>query len=189
VLLGTRSWQWDAAGNRMTLSRPVPAPLGFSHALVQNFAGGNTMVLNRAALDLVRRALPGLPVPAVHDWWLYQLISGAGGTVILDPAPRLLYRQHPGNQIGANDSAAAKARRFLQMLGGTYRGWMDQNLAALEARQELLTPQSRRLLAGISQGRNRGLLHRLRMLHGTGLHRKGAVNHTALWLAAALRRI
>lgn len=189
ALIGSRSWEWNEARNTVTLSRRVPGPLGFSHALVQNFAGGNTMVLNRAALELVQRALPGVPVPAVHDWWLYQLVSGAGGTVLHDGGARILYRQHTANLIGANAGLASSVRRFLWMLGGTYRGWMDRNIAALEACSGLLTQDARRILAQAAKGRDGPLLRRLAMLRETGLHRKGGLNQAALWLAAALHRL
>jgi glycosyltransferase involved in cell wall biosynthesis len=190
VLLGTRSWEWHATGNRRQLSRPVPEPWDFSHALMQNYAGGNTMVLNRAALQLVQAALArGGPCPAVHDWWLYQLISGAGGRVILDPEPRLLYRQHPGNQIGANSGLPSKLHRFWLMLRGTYRSWMDRNLATLAAHEDLLTPEARALLTRLRQDRDGGFLTRMRLLAQTPLHRKGWSNQMTLWIAAALRRM
>ncbi len=59
----------------------------FANALVQNLFGGHTAVLNRSALNLVRQA--GVPAGIVyHDWWLYQLVSGAGGRLVLDAARR-----------------------------------------------------------------------------------------------------
>lgn len=189
ALLGTRSWEWDPETDHRRLSRPIPAPLDFSHALAQNFAGGNTMVLNRAALDLVQRALPDLPEPAVHDWWLYQLISGAGGVIILDDRPQMLYRQHRRNQIGANSGLGSKLRRFGAMLGGTYRGWTDMNIAALETCADLLTPEARTLLARFAHDRHGPLSSRLALLRDTGLHRKGRLNQATLWLAAALKKI
>lgn len=189
MLLGTRSWEWIPELDQKRLSRSIPAPLDFTHALVQNFAGGNTMVLNRAALRLVQRALPDTPIPAMHDWWLYQLISGAGGEVLLDSEPRLLYRQHADNQVGANSTLGSKIRRFSQMLSGTYRQWMDQNLAALHHHEALLTPENARLLARVSHDRDATLPRRLQMLRQTRIHRKGRANQTALWIAAALRRM
>lgn len=190
ALAGSRSWEWfPGEGGRRQLSRAVPEPYDFSHALAQNYAGGNTMVLNRAALALVQRALPGLPEPAVHDWWIYQLVAGAGGAVMLDPEPRLLYRQHGGNQIGANASLGSKLNRFRAMLGGTYRHWMGRNIAALQSCRHLLTPAARRLLEQVADGRDGPLAARLALLRETGLHRKGRLNQTSLWLAAALGKL
>ena len=56
-------------------------PFSFANALVQNVAAGNTIVLNRPALDLVQLAAAAADRAGItaHDWWLYQLIIGAGG--------------------------------------------------------------------------------------------------------------
>lgn len=189
TLLGTRSWEWDSRRDQRQLSRAVPRPHDFRHALVQNFAGGNTMVLNRAALHLVQRALPRIRDAAVHDWWLYQLISGAGGRVILDPKPQILYRQHAGNQIGANNTLSSKLCRLGAMLNGTYRHWNDLNIAALEPNMDLLTPASQTILTQFIRNRQAPLRRRLQMLRQTGLRRKGAFNQASLWLAALLDRL
>lgn len=189
ALLGTRSWEWDPGTDRRQLSRPVPPPYDFRHALVQNFAGGNTMVLNRASLDLVQRALPHTRDAAVHDWWLYQLISGAGGTVLLGEVPHILYRQHHGNQIGANTGLRSKLKRFHAMLHGTYRGWNDLNVTALTAARDLLTPDAQEILSRFAQDRDGTLPARLSMLRSTRLHRKGHINQATLWLAAMLGKL
>lgn len=189
MLLGTRSWEWVAETGQRRLSRLVPEPLDFTHALVQNYAGGNTMVMNSAAVRLLQQALPNLPLPAAHDWWLYQVISGAGGTVLLDQEPRILYRQHSNNQVGANATFASKLKRFTQMLTGTYRQWMDQNLAALNSHKTLLTKQNIRLLERVTRDRDATLPHRLRLLTETRLHRKGRTNQVALWIAVAFRKM
>ena len=189
ILLGSRSWEWYDRADIRRLSRPIPEPLDFTHALAQNFAGGNTMVLNRAAVKLVQSALSDLPEPALHDWWIYQLISGAGGRVILDPEPRILYRQHGRNQVGANTGVWAKMARIRRAISGTYRGWMDQNLAALQAHPDLLTPEARALTNGLAQARKAPLRQRLSFLRHSRLHRKGWANQVALWVATALRRM
>jgi len=189
ALLGTRSWEWDGETDRRTLSRPVPPPYEFRHALVQNYAGGNTMVLNRAALDLVQACLPGLPTPAVHDWFLYQLIAGSGGAVLLDETPQILYRQHRSNQIGANSSLRSKLKRTGDMLRGTYRGWNTANIAALSACQAHLTPQARALLARFAKDRHGATPARLAMLRDTGLYRKGRANQAMLWVTTLLNRL
>ncbi len=189
ALLGTRSWEWDPATGRCHLSRPVPGPHDFRHALVQNFAGGNTMVLNRAGMALVQQAVPRVRDVAVHDWWLYQLISGAGGTVLFGQDPQILYRQHPGNQIGANRSLGSKLARFMAMLRGTYRHWNDLNTEALMVNADLLTDDARALLERFARDRQGGLRDRLALLRETGLHRKGRINHATLWLAALLKRL
>jgi len=189
ALLGTRSWEWHPDHDHQTLSRVVPPPHDFRHALVQNFAGGNTMMLNRAGLALVQRALPQVRDAAVHDWWLYQLITGAGGLVILDQTPQILYRQHDSNQIGANRGLGSRLRRFRAMLDGTYQRWNSLNISALEPNMALLTAESQAILSSFIRHRHAPLMLRMRMLRQTGLRRKGRINQASLWLAALLNKL
>lgn len=188
-LVGGRSYVCAAdLGQRRLSPLPRRQP-SFRHALVQNFAGGNTMMLNRAGLDLARAAAAEAGRVVVHDWWLYQIISGAGGTVIFDPAPLLLYRQHAGNQIGANSGVEAKLKRLRWMLRGRFRRWNAINLAALRASAHRFTPENRALLDDFARLQRAGLIARLTILRRLGLYRNGLQGMVSLWLAAALGRI
>lgn len=190
ALLGTRSWEWFPQTDQRQLSRPIPGPYPFCHALTQNFAGGNTMMLNQAGLRLVLHALPPQDcAPAVHDWWLYQVLSGAGGAVLFSDTPHILYRQHGANQIGANRGLRSRITRLNAMLRGTYHQWNTQNIAALQSAKPLLTPEALEILEHFTAARCGTLPARLRMLRETGLHRKGAVNQVSLWLAAAMGKL
>ena len=189
ALYGARSYETDAALKNPRLSREMPPPWGFGHALAQNFAGGNTMVLNAAALALAKPCLQGLPEPVVHDWFLYQLIAGAGGLVVFDDAPVLYYRQHPGNMIGAAGGIGPKLSRARAMFSGTYTEWSTRNIASLRHCRALLTADSRALLDDFAAHRHASLPARLKMLRRTGMHRKGKLNQAGLWLAALLGRI
>ena len=189
ALYGARSFETDAMLGHPRRSRAMPPPWNFAHALAQNFAGGNTMLLNAAALALVRSCLPGLPEPVVHDWFLYQLIAGAGGRIIFDDAPVLFYRQHPGNLIGAAGGIGAKLSRARAMFSGTYTEWSDRNIASLRHCKTSLTPASRALLDDFATHRHASLFARLKMLRRTAMHRKGRLNQAGLWLAALLGRI
>ena len=88
-----RSWVCNEELKNRYRSRGLRRPASFRHALVQNIAGGNTMMLNRAALDLARKASFETRHIVMHDWWLYQIITGVGGEIIFDDQPFLLYRQ------------------------------------------------------------------------------------------------
>jgi glycosyltransferase involved in cell wall biosynthesis len=92
-------------------------PPSFRNALVQSIAGGNTMVFNQAAKTLIEKA--GIQNVPSHDWWAYQLISGAEGDIYYDPTPHLLYRQHEGALIGGNRSFSAKIERVWMLLQGS----------------------------------------------------------------------
>lgn len=164
-------------------------PPSFPNALVQSIGGGNTMVLNRAALDLAQETARHARGVVAHDWWLYQIVSGAGGRVIYDPEPMVLYRQHGSNLIGANDRALASVSRLAQLLGGRFRDWNTANLAALEASSHWLTPEARAILAQFRRTRDGPARDRLAALRAAGLYRQTAKGNLALKLAALLNRI
>jgi len=77
---------------------PMRKPPSFEGALVENIVTGCTAALNSAGTRLMQRG--GVPDKVhFHDWWLYLVLS-AFGTVLVDSAPTLLYRQHGKNLIG-----------------------------------------------------------------------------------------
>ena len=189
VLYCARTWECDADLSNRRVSTPRSCPACFEHALVQNIAGGNTMMLNRAAVDLTRITAANVGHVAVHDWWAYQIITGAGGQVVYDPDPVLLYRQHPQNVIGANRGFLAKLRRLRAMLGGTLREWTTQNIAALRAARAHLSDENNLRLEQFAQARDGGLLARLRLMRDPGIFRQGRIGQLSLALALALRRL
>jgi glycosyltransferase involved in cell wall biosynthesis len=168
-------------------------PAGFRHALVQNIAGGNTMLLNRAATALLQACAADVQSAAqalvVHDWWVYQIITGCGGQVLFDPEPGLLYRQHSGNLIGANVGVRAKVVRLKLMILGRFQEWNGLNIRALSLSEWRFTPQNRQLLADFTALRQAGFYRRLWLLHKAGLYRQGLQGRLSLWLAAALGKI
>jgi glycosyltransferase involved in cell wall biosynthesis len=171
------------------VSPDFPHPPDFRNALVQSIGGGNTMVLNRAALDLAAAAAAEASDPVAHDWWLYQLITGCGGQVIRDDEPALFYRQHDGNLIGANLSARASLSRILALLGGRFRTWNDVGLAALEGSMHRFTPEARAVLQSYVAARTGPPGTRLRALRASGVYRQGRLGMAALYIACALRRL
>ncbi|MCB2092989.1 MAG: glycosyltransferase family 2 protein [Rhodobacteraceae bacterium] len=171
----------------ITLSRYWARRFSFANALVQNVAAGNTIMLNRAALNIAQAVDPG--DIAAHDWWLYQIISGAGGRIIWDDEPVLLYRQHPGNEMGRNDTPRAWVARLRQILSGGFRDWNERNIRALRAAESMLTPANRALLERFAAMRSAGLSGRLAGLFGTGIYRQTTPATVALWLAALFNRL
>lgn len=186
ALYCSRTWVTDSDLGNRRLSPDYAKPPGFANALLQNIAGGNTILLNRAAADLAREAAPAAAevseLPA-HDWWLYQLITGVGGTVVRDVAPTLLYRQHGGNQIGENTSWQAWKMRIAMVRSGRFQRWIDANIAALRLVRARLTPENRALLDRLEALRSLPLIPRIRAFAGLGLYRQGRIGQAALWLA------
>lgn len=184
-----RSWECSETLAGRRASRDQPRPAGFRHALVQNIAGGNTMVLNQAGWHLCRAAAAEVQRIVVHDWWIYQIVTGAGGAVLFDREPQLLYRQHADNVIGANRGMKAKWHRLRFLLSGRYRRWTTVNLIALTASSHRLTAENRALLEELRQGRRRGLFGRLRMLRDTEIYRQGPEGRISLLLAVLAGRL
>ena len=77
------------------------------------------MLFNAAAKGLFEAA-PGLEVVA-HDWWAYQLVSGAGGAVVYDPEPMVGYRQHGRNLIGGNQGCGPGGHGCASSSPGAWR--------------------------------------------------------------------
>ncbi|MFC0339700.1 glycosyltransferase family 2 protein [Paracoccus niistensis] len=179
----------DEALRPLGLSRLPVRPPSFRHALVQNLVQGNTAVLNPAAATLARGGAQGAGKVVMHDWWLYQLVSGAGGRVIHDPWPSLLYRQHGANVVGANDGAGARLASVKRMLTGRHRDWSRANLREMQRLRDRLTPENCRLLDDFAALNGPDALARLQALRRGRFYRQGHLSQAALWLAAALGRV
>lgn len=181
-----RTWICDSSLRPLAKSPSFSRPPDFRNALVQSIAGGNTMVLNNKAFQLARSAAAEAGEVTSHDWWLYQIVTGAGGTVIYDDEPMVLYRQHSGNQIGSNHSVRARAKRLRQLVSGRFRDWNSTNLEALVRSSHRFTDENRALLALFAESRGASLGKRLRALRHSGLYRQTRAGSASLWAATAL---
>ncbi|MBX9722074.1 MAG: glycosyltransferase family 2 protein [Candidatus Obscuribacterales bacterium] len=162
-------------------------PPTFHNALVQSLAGGNTMVFNAAARHLLRKAGPQVIVS--HDWWVYMLVSGAGGNVCYAIEPSVDYRQHSGNLIGANNSWRDRLHRIRRMLAGHFKGWNELNLAALEQCQALLTEPHRQVMHHFSEARRANLLGRCIGVLRSGVYRQTWLGNIGLAVATLLGKL
>ncbi len=155
----------------------------FRNALVQNLFSGHSTVLNAAAVDLVRSA--GRPHNvAFHDWWLYQLVAGAGGLCLLDPAQTVFYRQHGRNVFGASHGVNGAIRRLKHLVRNDYGAWLAGHWQALYDARHLLTPEARALVGDLLDQSSQE--HRATQFRRLRLHRASAKGTAALWLAARL---
>tara|TARA_R110002033_G_scaffold1684_13_gene13647 strand:- start:371 stop:1342 length:972 start_codon:yes stop_codon:yes gene_type:complete len=188
ALYGGRSVETSETMVRRRLSRAPGIEPSFRHALARNIAGGNTMVLNRPAVDLMRHAASKLRADPVHDWWIYQIVTGCGGAVIFDDRPGILYRQHGGNQIGANGGFSACLARLRGMINGRYRDWTDANLANLHAVRDNLRPDCAQLLDQVTALRSLPLLTRVLAFARTGIHRDGRLGQAGMWASVLTGR-
>lgn len=65
--------------------------------VLSDFAGC-TGVFNKQLLDEVVKFRPGYML--MHDTWILRVCLCLGGKVIVDPEPRISYRQHQNNTVG-----------------------------------------------------------------------------------------
>lgn len=188
ALYGSRTLLVDARNQHIGYSPLFERTPDFRNALVQSIAGGNTMVFNKAARDLLRQAGESVQV-VTHDWWAYMLVTGCGGVVHYDPYPTVRYRQHGNNQFGANVSLRAHLERAQALLRGRFRGWVDLNVAALQGVRHLMTDENRRVLDEFSCARRSPLLPRLVTLRRTGIIRQTWLGNLGLLAAALINRL
>jgi glycosyltransferase involved in cell wall biosynthesis len=162
-------------------------PRSFRNALVQSIAGGNTMMFNQAAKELLEKA--GLQKVVSHDWWLYQIVKGAGGIFYYDPEPSLLYRQHTNAAVGANSSFRARINRIFFVFTGRFKNWNDLNYAALYSIRHLLSKENQDILDIFGRFRGAHLKDRMRLLEVCGLYRQTWQGTISLWLATIINKI
>lgn len=188
ALYGSSSLLIDGDGRSIGRSRIFKRAPGFANALVQNMVTGNTMVLNRAALELLRRAGTNVRVSA-HDWWTYLLVTGHGGVMVYDPEPTIRYRQHDRNLYGANVSIEAMCRRAARLFRGDYRDWNALNLAALRSAWHLLSDSSRHRVERFERARSAPRALKCFYLFRSGVYRQTWDGQLGLIVAALSNRI
>lgn len=170
-------------------SRRFHRPPSFRNALVQSIAGGNTMMLNRAAIELIKAAVQEAGDVIVHDWWIYQIITACGGNVIHDNKPVLYYRQHGQNLIGANVAFLAKINRIALISQRRFSDWNERNIKSLQASRHRFTQDARDTLDLYAALREGPVVKRLLALRRSGVHRQSVKGTVALYFACLLNRI
>lgn len=178
----------DEENRDLGLSPLFTKPPAFANALIQNIGGGNTMVFNQAARQLLCQAGQNIEVVS-HDSWAYMVVTGCGGVVKYDAYPSLRYRQHGSNLVGTNSTWAARWVRMRMLWQGYLRTWNDRHLVALQRLQSSLTPESRQTLDLLARSRQRALLPRLIGLKKSGIYRQTLLGNLGLLAAAIFKKI
>jgi glycosyltransferase involved in cell wall biosynthesis len=175
ALYCAQQYMVDAALRGAKKSAAHTNPPGFPASLTQNIANGNTLVMNRAACDLIT-AIPA-PAGTVHDWWSYIVVSACGGEVIFDAEPQVLYRLHKNNLIAASPSTAARAIAALNRGSAIFMTMMRRHADMLSRHEALLTPAARGDLALIRAGLAGGWRQRLAALKCNKFRRRTALEN------------
>lgn len=187
ALYGSRTILVDEDLTHRRESRPFRRPPGFANALVQNILAGNTMLLNEPALRLLREAGPQSDIP-FHDWWIYQLLAGADATIVADPEPALLYRQHGSNTLGANLGRGALQRRLSLLRNRHFKSWVDGNNAALTRNAKLLTSENAQKLETFIHRHDRNRFSSVFTLGRHGIRRQSTRQTLVLYTAFLMGR-
>lgn len=187
IAYGSRTEIVDENLKFLRFSPKFSLPTSFRNAIVQSISGGNTQVFNQAAKQLLELAGPQKVVS--HDWWLYQIVKGAGGIFYYDPIPSLLYRQHRYALIGSNSSLKEKVKRILNAFNGDFKNWNNINYAALCNINHLLTKDNQEVLKIYDLFRHANLKDRFRLLGVCGLYRQTWLGTLLLWLATIIKKV
>jgi glycosyltransferase involved in cell wall biosynthesis len=160
----------------------------FRNALVQNLAGGNTMVFNAATRNLIYRAGTNLDVVS-HDWWTYLLVAAAGGAIYYDARPAVDYRQRGKSKTGSHNGWKAQLERGQLILGGGLKTWNQRHVEILMTKQQVMTEGNKKTFRHFCKIRNGRLGQRLWGMCQAGLYRQTPWDSIILFVAIALNRI
>ena len=160
----------DAALRPLRTAPPLRRPPGFPISLTHNVAAGCTILLNRAAAALILASAP--PEQTLHDWWCYLVVSAAGGMILADETPVLLYRQHGANTVGIAASLSARAWAALRRGPAPFMRQLRDHVRALLARPHLISPAARPQLDRIARALESGLPAKAAALRAPGLLRQ-----------------
>lgn len=160
----------------------------FKNALVQSIAGGNTMLINPPARDLLALTPNDVSV-AAHDWLTYLLVTASGGFVIYDKTPSLDYRQHENNLIGNKTSILGNLPRIKSMTTERFSLWIDQNCDLLNKLDSQLTKDNYNTLKAYEKLRRSGLITRIKLLYRIGLYRQDTFDNFLFILAVIFKKI
>ncbi len=117
-------------GRRMLLDKAQPQ-VEWDH-LFEAAGPGCTYVLNRTLADAFKASLlehwAAAQDVGLHDWYCYAFARSHGFRWLIDPTPGMDYRQHAGNQVGANTGLAALKTR----LGKITNGWWPAQVLLID---------------------------------------------------------
>ncbi len=175
--------------NEIGSSRIFKKPISFSNALLQNIAGGNTILMNSSARKIVIQTV-GESNFISHDWWCYLIISGAGGRIIFDKTKTLKYRQHKKNLIGMNIGFDNQKSRFFEFANGKVKNWLDSNIENLSKHKYLLSKNNLKILNNFSKARrSKNLFLRLFYFYRSGVYRQSSIENFVFIIGIIFKKI
>jgi len=188
VVFSSRTTLVDKNNMIIGISPLFKKPKTFRNALVQNVGGGNTMVFNSAARELLNSV--SLASNAVsHDWLMYQVVTGCGGVFHNDSRPLVRYRQHENNAVGMNNSLGAKLNRLVKIINGRYQIWNCKNIEIIKSIEQKLLKENQKILHDFYLAKSCNSIKRLIHLKNSGVYRQGTAENIMLYLACFFQKI
>ena len=170
-------------------SRIFKKPTSFSNALLQNIAGGNTLVMNSNARRTVIKTIDKSNFIS-HDWWCYLIISGAGGKIIFDKTKTVKYRQHTENLIGMNVGFNNQKSRLIEFASGKVKNWLDSNIVNLKKNRSILTEKNLKILFYFSKARrSKNIFERLFYFYRSGVYRQSFIENLIFTIGIIFKKL
>jgi glycosyltransferase involved in cell wall biosynthesis len=159
----------------------------FNNALIQSFAGGNTMVFSHKIYKLLEKTDLKKKIPA-HDWWAYLVTTYSGKKVYYDPVPYVLYRQHGKNVNGHNLGLINQTIRIFKALKGEFKKWIDYNLVLLKDFNKYGVEKNKILIERFYQLRKSNFEY-LSLLKKIKIYRNGSLQQFKLKMGLFLKKV
>lgn len=188
VVFSSRTTLVDKNNMVIGISPLYKKPKTFRNALVQNVGGGNTMVFNSAARELLN-SVPLASNAVSHDWLMYQVVTGCGGKFHNDIRPLVRYRQHENNAVGMNNSLGAKLNRLVKIINGRYQIWNSKNIEVIKSIEQKLLKKNQKVLQEFYLAKSCNGIKRLTHLKNSGVYRQRTAENIILYIACFFRKI
>ncbi|WP_461429308.1 glycosyltransferase family 2 protein [Gymnodinialimonas sp.] len=177
----------DESGKFLRISHAFGREPSFANALVQTIAGGNTMVMNQAAMKLFRKTAESVG-PVSHDGWLYLIVTGAGGIFHFSDEASVSYRQHNASVSGVPTPLTSWMWRLSERQRAGMRQAIDKKITALESCIDHLTPEARLVLKEYKASRNgASVFKRIRALKKSGVYARTFRSNVAMHVDCLFR--
>ncbi len=170
-------------------SKIFKKPASFSNAILQNIAGGNTILMNASARQIIIQTVDDNNFIS-HDWWCYLMISAVNGKIIFDKRKTVKYRQHKKNLIGMNIGFDNQKSRLIEFASGKVKTWLDSNIENLSKYKYLISKKNIKVLEYFSKARkSRNVFKRIFYYFKSGVYRQSFLENLIFVIGLLLMKI
>lgn len=188
VLYGSRTILINGQGDKYGISTCFRRKLDLKNALVQCFAGGNTMVFTYQ----LKKIIESLPIKmniVSHDWLLYMICSALEGKIFYDHNPKVFYRQHNGNLVGTNLGIKSKLTRFKRTYNGEFKDWNVVNEENLSFIKKSISAENLKIISSYYHEPNLSAFRRLISFIRSGVYRQSKIETFFLMMMSYMGKL